>query len=131
LCDEPLKLEVKEDKVLIDTQIQLYATNAQLCHPFVSPILGYLGGLPPLYIMAGDKEVLRDEIIYMWVPQLYGRPVQADSSAHKAANPEKHPIRDDVRAQLPSLDGIEQRFGPTNVHLQVYDGEATPTELWG
>jgi len=64
LCDEPLKLEVKDEQVLIDTQIQLYATNAQLCHPFVSPILGYLGGLPPLFIMAGDKEVLRDEILY-------------------------------------------------------------------
>lgn len=65
LCDTPMKLEVKDKTVLIDTQIQLYATNAQLCHPWVSPINGYLGGLPPLLIIAGDKEVLRDEIIYM------------------------------------------------------------------
>jgi len=65
LCDKPMKLEVKDKTVLIDTQIQLYATNAQLTHPWVSPILGYLGGLPPLLIIAGDKEVLRDEIIYM------------------------------------------------------------------
>ena len=65
LCDEPLKLQVKEEEVLVDTQIQLYATNAQLCHPWVSPVLGYLGGLPPLFIMAGDKEVLRDEILYV------------------------------------------------------------------
>jgi len=65
LCDTPMKLEVKDKSVLIDTQIQLYATNAQLCHPWVSPILGYLGGLPPLLIIAGDKEVLRDEILYV------------------------------------------------------------------
>ncbi|WVQ99705.1 hypothetical protein IAU59_006846 [Kwoniella sp. CBS 9459] len=106
-CTTPLKITVKGEEVLIDTQIQLYATNAQLCHPWVSPVLGYLGGLPPLYVLCGDKEVLRDEIIFV---------------AHKAANPEKYPIRDDVRAMLPSLQGIEEKYGPTNVHLQVYDG---------
>jgi hypothetical protein len=66
-CDIPLELAVEEKKVVIDTQIQLYATNAQLCHPLVSPVLGYLGGLPPLFICAGDNEVLRDEIIFLWV----------------------------------------------------------------
>jgi acetyl esterase/lipase len=64
-CDTPLILDVKGEQVVVDTQIQLYATNAQLCHPWVSPVLGYLGGLPPLYICAGDNEVLRDEIVYM------------------------------------------------------------------
>jgi hypothetical protein len=44
-------------------------------------------------------------------------------SAHKAAHPEQYPIRDDVRVQLPSLKGIEEKCGPTNVHLQVYDGK--------
>lgn len=106
-CTTPLYLKVKDEKVVLDTQIQIYATNAQLCHPWVSPVLGYLGGLPPLYIMCGDKEVLRDEIIYL---------------AHKAANPSAHPLRPDVVALLPSLEGIESRYGPTNVHLQVYDG---------
>nr|XP_019007535.1 uncharacterized protein I206_07797 [Kwoniella pini CBS 10737]OCF46316.1 hypothetical protein I206_07797 [Kwoniella pini CBS 10737] len=106
-CDIPLKLTVKEEEILIDTQIQLYATNAQLCHPWVSPVLGYLGGLPPLFVMCGDKEVLRDEIIFL---------------AHKAANPDGYPIRDDVKALLPSLHGIEEKHGATNVHLQVYDG---------
>ncbi|WVQ67321.1 uncharacterized protein L199_005517 [Kwoniella botswanensis] len=106
-CDTPLKLTVKGEEILIDTQIQLYATNAQLCHPWVSPVLGYLGGLPPLFIMCGDKEVLRDEIIFL---------------AHKAANPDAYPIRDDVRPMLPSLDGIEEKYSATNVHLQVYDG---------
>nr|XP_019046586.1 hypothetical protein I302_05336 [Kwoniella bestiolae CBS 10118]OCF25516.1 hypothetical protein I302_05336 [Kwoniella bestiolae CBS 10118] len=106
-CDTPLKLTVKNEEILIDTQIQLYATNAQLCHPWVSPVLGYLGGLPPLFIMCGDKEVLRDEIIFL---------------AHKAANPDAYPIRDDVKELLPSLKGIEEKHSATNVHLQVYDG---------
>lgn len=64
-CNTPLELMTKDEKVIVDTQIQLYATNAQLCHPWVSPILGYLGGLPPLLICAGDHEVLRDEITYL------------------------------------------------------------------
>lgn len=59
-----LRLPAYGERIAIDTQIQLYATNAQLCHPFVSPVLGYLGGLPPIYVLAGDSEVLRDEIIY-------------------------------------------------------------------
>jgi acetyl esterase/lipase len=41
--------------------------NHQLTHPLVSPALGYLGGLPPLFVLASDKEVLRDEIIYVYV----------------------------------------------------------------
>lgn len=53
------------ETVVIKQQIQLYAPNNLLAHPLVSPGLSYLGGLPPLLIIAGDKEVLRDEIIYM------------------------------------------------------------------
>ena len=63
-CYTPLQLDVEGEPVVIDTQIQLVATNAQLSHPWVSPIVGYLGGLPPLLIIAGNNEVLRDEIIY-------------------------------------------------------------------
>ena len=48
-------------------QVQLYAPNGLLKHPLVSPVLSYLGGLPPLFFIAGDKEVLRDEIIYTCV----------------------------------------------------------------
>lgn len=66
-CADPIRIKVLGERVAIDNQIQLYATNAQLRHPWVSPINGYLGGLPPLYILAGDKEVLRDEIIYACV----------------------------------------------------------------
>ena len=64
-CDDPFLLTVDGKDVAIDTQIQLYATNGQLCHPWVSPVLGYLGGLPPLFVCCGDSEVLRDEIIYL------------------------------------------------------------------
>ncbi|RXK39917.1 hypothetical protein M231_02851 [Tremella mesenterica] len=106
-CHEPLNMTVEGKEVKLDTQIQMYATNAQLCHPWVSPVLGYMGGLPPLYICCGQNEVLRDEIIYL---------------AHKAANPSAYPIRPDVRAMLPSLIDIESKHPPTNVHLQVYDG---------
>lgn len=60
----PMTLNVFGEDVTIDTQIQLYAANAQLCHPYVSPALGYLGGLPPILVIAGNSEVLRDEIIY-------------------------------------------------------------------
>ncbi|BEJ16390.1 hypothetical protein CspHIS471_0509950 [Cutaneotrichosporon sp. HIS471] len=102
-----LRAQLGDDEILVDTQIQLYATNAQLCHPYVSPVLGYYGGLPPMLVIAGDSEVLRDEIIYL---------------AHKAANPVGHPIREDVRAMMPSWDGIEERYPPTDAHLQVYDG---------
>jgi len=63
-CTDPIRIDILGERVAIDNQIQLYATNAQLRHPWVSPVNGYLGGLCPLYILAGDKEVLRDEIIY-------------------------------------------------------------------
>ena len=49
----------------IHDQIQFYCTNDQLSHPLVSPVVSYLGGLPPMLVIASDGEVLRDEIIYM------------------------------------------------------------------
>ena len=48
----------------IDQQVHLYTENSLLLHPLVSGALSYLGGLPPLLVIASDKEVLRDEIIY-------------------------------------------------------------------
>ncbi len=44
------------------------------------------------------------------------------SSAHKAAHPDKYPVKPQARMLYPALNGIEQRYGPTKVHLQVYDG---------
>ena len=43
-------------------------------------------------------------------------------SAHKAAHPDKYPVKAEARQLYPTLEGIEQRYGPTKVHLQVYDG---------
>ena len=43
----------------------MYAPNYLLDPPLVSPVVSYLGGLPPLLVIASDKEVLRDEIIYL------------------------------------------------------------------
>ncbi|QRW25189.1 carbohydrate esterase family 10 protein [Rhizoctonia solani] len=63
---------------------------------------------------AHDKEVLRDEIIYVQV--------WLDFSAHKAANPEKYPVKPETKEFLPSLKDIESKgYEPTKVHLQVYD----------
>jgi acetyl esterase/lipase len=59
-----ISLDVDGQHINIRSQIQLYCTNDQLSHPYVSPALGNLAGLPPLFVLAGDKEVLRDEIIY-------------------------------------------------------------------
>ncbi|KAF7355480.1 AB hydrolase superfamily protein C4A8.06c [Mycena sanguinolenta] len=92
----------------LHAQIQLYATTEQLTHPLVSPILqGSLGNLPPMYILAGNDEVLRDEIIYL---------------AHRAAHPEKYPVRKGVLLTARRQNANAERFTqPTKVHLQVFD----------
>ncbi|KAJ7590893.1 Alpha/Beta hydrolase protein [Mycena floridula] len=104
LMDDPTKVPLE-----LRSQIQLYATNEQLTHPLVSPILqGSLGGLPPLYIIAGDGEVLRDEIIYL---------------AHRAAYPHDYPVRRGaLRDPRQARNAEEYNKQPTKVHLQVFDG---------
>ncbi|KAI5986945.1 Alpha/Beta hydrolase protein [Pisolithus albus] len=105
--DQTIRLHTKSGETLtVDCQVHLYTQNSLLQHPLVSPALSYLGGLPPLMVIAGDKEVLRDEIIY---------------SAHKAAKPSQYPVHDAARDLYPPLVGIESRHRPTPVHLQVYD----------
>lgn len=76
--------------------------SRQLTHPLVSPILqGSLGNLCPLYILAGDGEVLRDEIVYM---------------AHKAANPKEYPTRKGVlREAVRQKENAEKFQKPTKV----------------
>ncbi len=76
-----------------------------LAHPLVSPVMQpTLGGLPPLLIMAGGGEMLRDEQIYV---------------AHKCADPSRY---------LPAealLDDLAReqigKYPPTDVQLQVWD----------
>ncbi|KAJ9106187.1 hypothetical protein QFC21_001331 [Naganishia friedmannii] len=101
-----IQLDIAGKPVTIRSQIQLYATNDQLSQPLVSPVMGYLGGLPPLLVIASDAEVLRDEILYV---------------AHKAAHPDQYPLKESVKEMMPLLRDIEGKYAPTQVHLQVYD----------
>lgn len=83
-------------------------------HPLVSPVLqSSLGGLPPLLFLVGGGEILRDEQIY---------------TAHKAANPAKYPTWAGHLAKHGQQDLVD-KFPPTKVWLQVYDGccHVTPT----
>src|SRR5690242_10243056 len=83
----------------------MYTTNELLAHPLVSPVMQpTLGGLPPLLIMVGGGELLRDEQIYL---------------AHKCANPTQHlppeALLDEKAREL------VDRYKPTDVQLQVWD----------
>lgn len=62
---DKLELLIDGETMTVENQIQFYAPNNLLAHPLVSPALGYVGGLPPLLVIAGDGEVLRDEIIFL------------------------------------------------------------------
>lgn len=63
--NQTISLETKSgERLKIVSQVHLYTQNSLLGHPLVSPALSYLGGLPPLFVIASDKEVLRDEVIY-------------------------------------------------------------------
>ncbi|MCJ1477835.1 hypothetical protein MMC13_006508 [Lambiella insularis] len=99
----------------IKDQIQLYTTNRLISHPLVSPVLQpSLGGLPPLLILTGGGEVLRDEQIYL---------------AHKAAAPSRYPLGDLYIKEHPQAIEILDKWKPTDVQLQVWDDlcHVTPT----
>ncbi|CAL1711368.1 unnamed protein product [Somion occarium] len=105
--NQSVSCQTEDGKILtIDDQIHLYAPNYLLAHPLISPVVSYLGGLPPLFIIASDKEVLRDEIIYLYVRFQHCYSVE------------------EARAIYPALVGIEERYGPTQVHLQIFDDTA-------
>lgn len=123
--------KLRPPKVLMDdpsttplelrAQIQLYATNEygplfdvpngyshhfrQLVHPACSPILqGSLGNLCPLYIIAGNSEALRDEIIYM---------------AHRCATPDAYPVDSSVTNRSErQRNNVEAFKTPTKVSHQ-------------
>ncbi|KAJ4413823.1 hypothetical protein N0V85_003406 [Neurospora sp. IMI 360204] len=107
VIDKPTRLSLMIDgqQTDIKEQIQMYTTNEMLNHPLVSPVLQpTLGGLPPLLIMTGGAEILRDEQIYL---------------AHKCAHPEKYlppeaMMDEHAWAQL-------RQYPPTDVQLQVWD----------
>lgn len=83
----------------------MYTTNELLTHPLVSPAMQpTLGGLPPLLIMVGGGEILRDEQIYV---------------AHKCANPMQYMPPDST---LTEKDREQiKKYKPTDVQLQVWD----------
>ncbi|KAL4900641.1 hypothetical protein BDW74DRAFT_188083 [Aspergillus multicolor] len=91
----------------VKDQIHMYTTNELLFHPLVSPIFQpSLGGLPPLQIISGGGEMLRDEQFYV---------------AHKAANPTAYPPNDDFMADLDPKREIVDKYPGTYVQLQVWD----------
>ena len=102
-----LSIEVDGKLVSIKDQIQMYATNQLISHPLVSPVLQpSLGGLPPLLILTGGGEMLRDEQIYL---------------AHKAANPSKYPPGEAYLNEYPEAKDTIAKWKPTDVQLQVWD----------
>lgn len=85
-----------------DARLQFYAPNDQLQWDLVSPMSAELGGLPPMFIISGGAERLRDEHLYV---------------AHKMAYPDK------FRFKIPGHEPPKKTYSaPTPVHLQVYDG---------
>ena len=102
-----LSIMISGKLVNIKDQIQMYTTNQLISHPLVSPILQpSLGGLPPLLIMTGGGEVLRDEQIYL---------------AHKAAHPSRYPPGDAYLDEYPQARDLIAKWKPTDVQLQVWD----------
>ncbi|KAI9840447.1 MAG: hypothetical protein M1837_001603 [Sclerophora amabilis] len=110
-----LSIMLDGNLIEIKDQIQMYASNQLISHPLVSPVLQpSLGGLPPLLILTGGGEMLRDEQIYL---------------AHKAANPTKYPPGDMYLDDEPNSRDIVGRWKGTDVQLQVWDDccHVTPT----
>lgn len=105
-CNER-KVDLDAGPAVIRGQIQQYATNRQLLHPLVSPLFnGSLGNLCPLYIVCGDKEVLRDETTYL---------------AHRAADPTRYQLRDELMQSEHQQWQAREFIEPTQVHLQILD----------
>ncbi|KAH8919831.1 alpha/beta-hydrolase [Atractiella rhizophila] len=106
--DGLLKVMIDGKTIELSEQIQMYATTEQLCYRYVNPLMQpSLGGLPPLLITCGDKERLRDEIIYL---------------SHRASNPSKYPIRQSLLDAQAEYTQKAVQYRPTDIHLQIYDG---------
>ncbi|KAJ5758523.1 hypothetical protein N7520_005679 [Penicillium odoratum] len=104
--------------VELKDQIQMYATNQLISHPLVSPVLQpSLGGLPPLQILSGGGEMLRDEQFYI---------------AHKAANPTAYPPSDVYLDEHDPERETLHKYEPTYVQFQVWDNlcHVAPTLSW-
>lgn len=105
--DHDLSIMLDGKIMHIKDQIQMYATNRLISHSLVSPVLQpSLGGLPPLLVLTGGGELLRDEQIYL---------------AHKAANPTKYPPSEAYLDEHPEAIATVSKYKPTDVQLQVWD----------
>ncbi|KIW99153.1 uncharacterized protein Z519_00816 [Cladophialophora bantiana CBS 173.52] len=103
----PLSVELDGKRIVLKDQIQMYTTNQLLAHPLVSPVLQpSLGGLPPILILTGGGEILRDEQIYL---------------AHKMANPSKFPLGSDFKSRYDPDGTIIKKYKATPVQLQVWE----------
>ena len=102
-----LSVMVDGKMMAIKDQIQMYTTNQLISHPLVSPVLQpSLGGLPPLLILTGGGEILKDEQIYL---------------AHKAANPARYPPSEAYINEYPEARDVIAKWKPTDVQLQVWE----------
>lgn len=102
-----VSINVDGKTIEIKDQIHMYTTNRLLSHPLVSPALQpSLGGLPPLLVLTGGGEMLRDEQIYL---------------AHKAAHPTAYPPGDVYLDEYDPNGETLSKYPPTFVQLQVWD----------
>ena len=102
-----LPIELDGKLIVLKDQIQMYTTNQLLSHPLVCPVLTpSLGGLPPVLILTGGGEILRDEQIYL---------------AHKMAYPHKYPPGDIYLEEYDPDRTQLNKYNSTNVQLQVWD----------
>ncbi|CAB5382025.1 unnamed protein product [Rhizophagus irregularis] len=84
-------------------RIQMYVPNEGLAIPYVSPMLAEsLGGLPPLLLVAGDSERLRDEAIYLAYRS--AEPAKYKGPSYNTGKFEKSPFQ-----------------APTNTTLEIYE----------
>jgi epsilon-lactone hydrolase len=62
---ESMKTRAEADPMIVadplKTMAKIYAGDASLTHPLVSPLYGDFHGLPPMLIQVGDAEVLLDD----------------------------------------------------------------------
>ncbi|GBB94214.1 hypothetical protein RclHR1_23100002 [Rhizophagus clarus] len=86
-----------------DGRLHLYAPNEGLAIPYISPMLAEsLGDLPPLSLVAGDDERLRDEAIYFAHRSI--EPAKYKGPSYNAGKFEKSPFQT-----------------PTNTILEIYE----------
>lgn len=75
--------------------------RSQVTHPLVSPLLNSsLGGLCPLYVLAGNHEVLRDEIVNL---------------THRAADPQRFPLREGLMKTPRQIENAKKYTQGTQV----------------